>query len=194
MFPDLRRHMQRRLQRADHRYVDCGAPAVHTQVKHPERHHRIVTFALGLTKRVMEYRRDGLVITTDRRRIDPDSALELLRSTFWAREMKGDVLARAIQNSVCFALLDGTILAGFGRAVSDLATYAYWTDVVILSSYRGRGLGRWLSDCMLAHPDLQGLRRVALLTRDAAELYRGIGFTEGPGPLVYMERRPGAAS
>jgi len=138
----------------------------------------------------LEYRRDGLVITTDRRRIDPDSALELLRSTFWAREMKGDVLARAIQNSVCFALLDGTILAGFGRAVSDLATYAYWTDVVILSSYRGRGLGRWLSDCMLAHPDLQGLRRVALLTRDAAELYRGIGFTEGPGPLIYMERRP----
>ena len=138
----------------------------------------------------LEYRRDGLVITTDRRRIDPDSALELLRSTFWAREMKGDVLARAIQNSVCFALLDGTILAGFGRAVSDLATYAYWTDVVILSSYRGRGLGRWLSECMLAHPDLQGLRRVALLTRDAAELYRGIGFTEGPGPLIYMERRP----
>jgi len=138
----------------------------------------------------LEYRRDGLVITTDRRRIDPDAVLELLRTTFWAREMKGEVLARAIQNSVCFALLDGTILAGFGRAVSDLATYAYWTDVVILSSYRGRGLGRWLSECMLAHPDLQGLRRVALLTRDAAELYRGIGFTEGPGPLIYMERRP----
>ena len=138
----------------------------------------------------LEYRRDGLVITTDRRRIDPDAVLELLRTTFWAREMKGEVLARAIQNSVCFALLDGTILAGFGRVVSDLATYAYWTDVVILSSYRGRGLGRWLSECMQAHPDLQGLRRVALLTRDAAELYRGIGFTEGPGPLVYMERRP----
>jgi GNAT superfamily N-acetyltransferase len=138
----------------------------------------------------VEFRREGLVITTDRQRIDPDSALELLRTTFWAREMKGEVLVRSIQNSVCFALLDGTILAGFGRAVSDLATYAYWTDVVILSSYRGRGLGRWLSECMLAHPDLQGLRRVALLTRDAAELYSKIGFTEGPGPLVYMERRP----
>jgi len=138
----------------------------------------------------VEYRRDGLVITTDRKRIDPDSALELLRTTFWAREMNGEVLVRAIQNSVGFALLDGTVLAGFGRAVSDLATYAYWTDVVILSSYRGRGLGRWLSECMLAHPDLQGLRRVALLTRDAAELYSGIGFSKGPGPLVYMERRP----
>lgn len=138
----------------------------------------------------VEYRRDGLVITTDRRRIDPESALELLRTTFWAREMKGEVLARAIQNSVCFGLLDGTILAGFGRAVSDLATYAYWTDVVILSGYRGRGLGRWLSECMLAHPELQGLRRIALLTRDAVDLYRGIGFREGSGPLVYMERRP----
>jgi N-acetylglutamate synthase-like GNAT family acetyltransferase len=62
--------------------------------------------------------------------------------------------------------------------------------VVIAPTHRGRGLGRRLSDCMLAHPELQGLRRVALLTRDAAGLYTQIGFSQGPGPLIYMERKP----
>jgi ribosomal protein S18 acetylase RimI-like enzyme len=137
----------------------------------------------------VQYHQDGLVITTDRGRIDPAAALNLLRTTFWARDMDLGVLERAIQNSVSFALLDGEHMAGFGRAVTDLATYAYWTDVVVAATYRGRGLGRWLSECMLTHPQLQGLRRVALLTRDAADLYTKVGFTVGPGVLTYMERR-----
>jgi GNAT superfamily N-acetyltransferase len=138
----------------------------------------------------IEYQRDGFVITTDRRRIDPQAALDLLRTTFWAGDLEFGVLARAIQNSVSFALFEGERLAGFGRVITDLATYAYWTDVVVAAAHRGRGLGRWLSECMLAHPELQGLRRVALLTRDAADLYTQVGFREGPGVLTYMERGP----
>jgi GNAT superfamily N-acetyltransferase len=137
----------------------------------------------------IEFRRGEFVVSTDRRRISTDAALALLHTTFWASSMKREVLARAIANSVCFGLLERDSLVGFGRAVSDLATYAYWTDVVIAEGYRGRGLGRWLSECMLAHPDLQGLRRVTLLTRDAVEVYAGLGFTRGPGSLVYMEHR-----
>ena len=91
-------------------------------------------------------------------------------------------------HSVCFGLFQQEVLIGFGRTVTDLATYAYWTDVVIGEAYRHQGLGRWLSECMLAHPGLQGLRRVALLTRDAAALYGGVGFTVGAGSLIYMER------
>jgi N-acetylglutamate synthase-like GNAT family acetyltransferase len=136
------------------------------------------------------YRRGDFVVTTDRGRMDLNAALALLHTTFWAREMRREVLARAMANSISFALLERDVLIGFGRAVTDLATYAYWTDVVIAENHRGRGLGRWLSECMLAHPALQGLRRVALLTRDAADLYAGIGFTRGSGPLVYMERTP----
>jgi N-acetylglutamate synthase-like GNAT family acetyltransferase len=138
----------------------------------------------------VQFQRGDFIVTTDRRRVDPDAALALLRTTYWARDMNREVLTRAIANSVSFALLERERLVGFGRAVTDLATYAYWTDVVIAEAYRGRGLGRWLSECMLVHPALQGLRRVALLTRDAARLYQEVGFTEGPGPLVYMERRP----
>jgi GNAT superfamily N-acetyltransferase len=138
----------------------------------------------------IEVRRGEVVISTDRARIDPDAALALLRATHWGIGMSRETLTRAIANSVCFGVYHGHELIGLGRAVTDLATYAYWTDVVITPAHRGRGLGRWLSDCMLAHPDLQGLRRVALLTRDAADLYTQIGFSEGPGPLTYMERRP----
>jgi ribosomal protein S18 acetylase RimI-like enzyme len=137
----------------------------------------------------VEFRRDSLVVSTDRSRIDPDAVLALLHTTFWASSMRRDVLVRAIANSVSFVLTDDNTLVGFGRAVTDLATYAYWTDVVIAPSHRGRGLGRWLSECMLAHPELQGLRRVALLTREAAGLYARIGFTTGAGELVYMEHR-----
>src|SRR5918993_605563 len=79
----------------------------------------------------VEFRRGGFVVSTDRSRIDPDEALALLHTTFWAREMRRDVLARAISNSVSFALLEGERLIGFGRVVTDLTTYAYWTDVVI---------------------------------------------------------------
>jgi GNAT superfamily N-acetyltransferase len=134
--------------------------------------------------------RGEFVITTDRSRMDPDAALALLHTTFWARDLTREVLARAIANSVGFALFERDLLVGFGRVVTDLSTYAYWTDVVIAGEYRGRGLGRWLSECMLAHPALQGLRRVALLTRDAAEMYARVGFTVGSGPLIYMERKP----
>ena len=138
----------------------------------------------------LEFRRGNAVISTDRTRLDLDAVVELLQTTFWAGNMTRDVLLRAIANSITFGVFDGATLVGFGRAVTDLATYAYWTDVVIAPSHRGRGLGRWLSECMLAHPELQGLRRVALLTRDAASLYARVGFRSGSGELVYMEHRP----
>jgi len=138
----------------------------------------------------IEVRHGEVVISTDRTRIDPDAALALLRTTHWGTGMSRETLTRAIANSICFGVYQGRELIGLGRAVTDLATYAYWTDVVIAPTHRGRGLGRWLSDCMLAHPELQGLRRVALLTRDAAGLYTQIGFSPGPGPLIYMERKP----
>src|SRR6266571_554091 len=77
------------------------------------------------------------------------------------------------------------------RLSTDLATYAYWTDVVVAETHRRRGIGTWLSETMLAHPQLQGLRRVSLLTRDAARLYAKLGFTPSSGSLTYMEYREG---
>ncbi|MBA3258731.1 MAG: GNAT family N-acetyltransferase [Gemmatimonadales bacterium] len=90
---------------------------------------------------------------------------------------------------MCFALLADERLVGFGRAVTDLATHAYWTDVVIAAEWRGKGYGEWLARCMPDHPQLQGLRRVSLLTRDAESFSRHLGFTGDVPGLVYLERR-----
>ncbi len=137
----------------------------------------------------IEAQRGTLHLSTNRQRLDPSAVLALLRTTYWGASLTPEALARAIDNSVCFAVFDGQTLIAFGRAVTDLATYAYWTDVVVAEAYRRQGIGRWLSETMLAHPQLQGLRRVSLLTRDAASLYAHLGFRPSAGPLTYMEYR-----
>ncbi len=137
----------------------------------------------------IEVRRGRLCLSTDRQRLDQSAVLALLRTTPWGGSLTPALLARAIENSICFAVFDGHTLIAFARAVTDLATYAYWTDVVVAESYRKRGIGRWLSETMLAHPELQGLRRVSLVTRDAAALYAQLGFTPSSGSLTYMEYR-----
>jgi GNAT superfamily N-acetyltransferase len=134
------------------------------------------------------FERDDFMISTDRQRLDLDAVLAALHRTYWAAGMPREVLERAIANSVCFGVYHQDRLVGFGRVVSDLATYAYLTDIVIDEAYRGRGLGYWLVECILAHPELQGLRRISLLTSGAQELYARFGFTSPtPAEPTYME-------
>ena len=101
--------------------------------------------------------------------------------------MPQDALARAVDESIVFGVYDARELIGMARVVTDRATYGYLTDVVILKTRRGMGLGRWLVECVLDHPDLQTLRRLALLTAEAPWLYEKFGFSPLTGPSVYME-------
>lgn len=135
------------------------------------------------------FRHGPFSITTDRTNLDLDAALALLRRTRWGGGLTRDVLERAAANSVCFGLYEGPGLVGFARVITDLATYAYLTDVVIDEGRRGQGLGRWLVECVLVHPDLQGLRRIALVTLGAQALYEPFGFGTDTGALTYMERQ-----
>src|SRR3954453_301791 len=89
----------------------------------------------------VEFQWQGMLVSTDRTRLDPDAIFALLRTTFWAKDMTRKALVRAIANSVNFGLFDAAVLVGFGRAVTDLSTYAYWTDVVISAGHRGRAWG-----------------------------------------------------
>jgi len=75
--------------------------------------------------------------------------------------------------------------------VTDYATFAWLCDVFVEEAYRGRGLGKWLVETTLSHPDLRGLRRWLLATRDAHELYRQFGFAEFGAPRRWMERLNG---
>jgi ribosomal protein S18 acetylase RimI-like enzyme len=136
-----------------------------------------------------EWRRGAYLVSTDRARLGPSAAWALLRDTHWGGALTRAQLERAITHSVCFGVYRGHVLIGFGRVITDLATYGYLTDVVVAAEERGRGLGGWLTECMVDHPQLRGFRRLSLLTRDAESLYRQAGFTVGSDPLVYMERR-----
>lgn len=143
----------------------------------------------------VEERRGALLISTDRARIDVDAVLAMLHASHWGGGMTRASLERAIANSVCIGVYDATgRQLAFARAVTDLATYAYLTDVIVAEDTRGQGLGKWMMQVILAHPDLQGLRRIALWTRSARALYEQFGFSTEMPASTYMERRPGPGS
>jgi len=113
---------------------------------------------------------------------------EFLASSYWAKGIPLTTVEKSLAHSLCFALLDGHRQVGFARVISDYATIAYLNDVFVLSEYRGRGLSKWLMECITSHPELQGLRRWMLATRDAHGLYEKFGFTPLKKPEVFMER------
>lgn len=134
-----------------------------------------------------EWRKDGYVVTTDPSRFDVRAIHSFLTTTYWAKGRPLEVVLRSIRGSICFGLLENAVQIGFARAVTDRATYAYLADVYILESHRGHGLATWLMECVMAHPDLQGLRRFSLMTLDAHGLYRKFGFETSAQPQRYME-------
>ncbi len=126
-------------------------------------------------------------ITTDQARLDVDAIHAFLSRSFWAEGIPKETVAKAIANSLCFGLFDGSAQVGFARVVTDRATFAYLCDVYVLETHRGLGLGKWLIETVMAHPDLQGLRRFQLVTRDAHGLYSRHGFETPGNPERHME-------
>lgn len=137
---------------------------------------------------VAEFRRGDFVISTDPARLDRDMIYDFLTNCYWAKGIPREVMERSIEHALCFGIYDGGgAQVGFARVISDFATIAYLGDVFVLESHRGRGLSKWMMECILGHPALQNLRRWILLTRDAHELYRKFGFTALKSPDRYME-------
>jgi GNAT superfamily N-acetyltransferase len=97
------------------------------------------------------------------------------------------VVARSIAGSITFGLYLRDDQVGFARVISDCATFAYVADVFVLEEHRGQGLARWMMECILGTPELQGLRRWLLVTRDAHDLYRSVGFSSASRPEGFME-------
>lgn len=128
---------------------------------------------------------DEFEIDTDRSRLDFGVIQSFLNDeSYWAKNRTPEQTRTAIENSICFGLYLEDRQIGFARVVSDQATFAYVGDVFVLEEFRGRGLSKWLMEAIVAHPDLQGLRRWVLATRDAHRLYEQFGF----GPLVHPGR------
>ncbi len=136
----------------------------------------------------METIRDEFCISTDKSRLDFDVIQRFLEDeSYWANRRTPEQTKRAIENSICFGLYHFGRQVGFSRVVSDCATFAYVGDVFVLPEYRGQGLSKWLMQTMLEHPNLQGLRRWVLATRDAHGLYAQYGFSELVHPDRWME-------
>jgi len=132
-------------------------------------------------------------ITTDPACFDVPAIHAFLAQSYWSPGVPLAVVQRAIDNSLCFAVLCDRRQVGFARVVTDRATFAYLADVYILEAHRGRGLSHLIIDHVLGHPDLQGLRRMLLATRDAHDLYGRHGFKPLAAPQRFMEiHRPDA--
>ena len=137
---------------------------------------------------VREWQMGKFVVSTDPKRLDLDVIYGYLTRSYWCEGIPKSVVQRSIGGALCFGVYDGAAQIGFARVITDFATYAYLADVFVLESHRGQGLSKWLMECILAHPELQNLRRWSLVTRDAHGLYERYGFVQPPKPERYMEK------
>ena len=137
-----------------------------------------------------EWRRGPLWITTDPSDVDLDVVHAFLTRSYWAWGVTRERVAQSIAGSIPFALFEDGRQVGFARVISDRATFAWLADVFVVPDARGRGLGVWLVETILSHPELQGLRRWSLATRDAHSLYARFGFVRSGTPERMMEFRP----
>lgn len=134
-----------------------------------------------------ERKRGKYSISTNPKRMDLDAIHRFLSRSFWAEGISKKLVAKSIKNSLCFGLFHDGEQIGLARVVTDRATFAYLCDVYVLEEYRAKGLGKWLIEAVMAHPDLQGLRRFQLVTRDAHGLYKPFGFASPRNPIRHME-------
>jgi len=136
---------------------------------------------------LLEVERDGFTISTDPARLDLDAICGFLARSYWAQDRTRETMQRAMKHSLCFGVYEGPRQVGFARVLTDYATFAWLADVFIAEQYRGRGLGKWLVEVVLLHPDVLNVPRWFLATRDAHELYRRFGFTALTAPERRME-------
>jgi N-acetylglutamate synthase-like GNAT family acetyltransferase len=137
---------------------------------------------------VKEYKQGRFFISTDRNKVHVNKVCEFLERSYWANNRNRETIVKSIEHSLCFSLFDGNEQIGFARVITDGATFSYLCDVYMDENYRGKKLGTWLLPCILEHPDVAGVRRFCLVTKDAHEFYKQFGFTPLQEPERYMEK------
>ncbi|WP_078549933.1 GNAT family N-acetyltransferase [Litchfieldia alkalitelluris] len=125
----------------------------------------------------MEWNKGQFLISDDKDKIQIELVLRLLLGSYWAKDLEREVIEKAIQNSVCFGIYCDNKQIGFARAITDRAVMTWILDVIVDEQFRGNGLGKWLVECMLNHPELKDTK-FRLTTSDAHELYRKFGFDQ----------------
>ena len=138
----------------------------------------------------MQWHRDDYTIDTDRERLDREVITRWLKGTYWAKDRSPEAIRRSWDNSaVVFGLYADEELAGFARVITDFVTTAYLADVFLSPEQRGKGLGLWLVQTIVSHPELAALNWL-LHTKDAHWLYERVGFSSDPSPRLMYRPRP----
>ncbi len=140
--------------------------------------------------------RDGFEISTDHARLDLDLVCGFLGASYWAEGIPREKLEASFRNARTFGVYrEEGPKVGFARVVTDGVRFAYLSDLFILESVRGRGLGKWFMETIYAHDGLGDVERWFLITRDARDFYRPLGFEDAPESIVMLRsamKEPGA--
>jgi GNAT superfamily N-acetyltransferase len=132
--------------------------------------------------------KEAFCISTDKAKLDLKAVHHFLATqSYWCLNIPFEKVEKAAANSLCFGLYNNAEQVGYARVITDYSTVAYLGDVYVLSAYRGRGLSKWLLQTIMAHPELQGLRRWILATKDAHGLYKQYGWQPVANPEKWME-------
>ena len=125
----------------------------------------------------MHWERDEFTISSEKGKVDIDALHDMLSRTYWAKDRSREEIEKTVANSLCFSLFKGDEQVGFTRVLTDGVAYAVILDMVIREDFRGRGLGKWMLQCLVEHPQVVPLRQV-LWTSDADGFYQKLGFEE----------------
>jgi GNAT superfamily N-acetyltransferase len=137
----------------------------------------------------MQWTQGDYRLTTDIEEFDFDVVHRFLSEVaYWSPGIAREKVERAARHSLAFGLFRGDAQIGYARMITDATTFAYLADVFVLPAHQGAGLGKWMMTCIMAHPDLQGLRRMMLVTSDAHALYARHGFGAPAHPERIMEK------
>jgi GNAT superfamily N-acetyltransferase len=140
---------------------------------------------------MLNWTQENYLVSTDDSLLQLDVIHHNLGLTTWAAGIDEATVRTAVANSLNFGLYDSGRQIGYARFITDHATFAYMADVFVVDDYRGKGLGRWLVECMLEYPGVERYRRLLLATTSAAWLYEKLGFTTPDNPkLFWHNNRP----
>ncbi len=139
--------------------------------------------------KIEEYTLGNCIVSTDPSKLDLKVIHGYLSRSYWAEEIPFETVKRSVEHSLCFGVYALGKQIGFARVISDYTTFAYLADVFILEEERGKGLSKFLMECILKHKELQGLRNFSLMTQDAHSLYVRYGFKNIPKPENFMAKK-----
>lgn len=138
---------------------------------------------------IEEFKKENFLISTDKQKLDIKTIHSFLTNSYWSKGITIEKVERSIKHSLCFGVYVEGKQIGFARVTTDYTLFGYLADVFIVDEYRGKGLSKWLMECILNHPEVQDLRSWMLATKDAHDLYKKFGFKPLEEPTKYMAKK-----